>query len=250
PLAGAPAAAAEQGLSLRSGVIQTPLLELYTSEGCSSCPPADRYLTRLEEAPDLWQSVVPVAFHVTYWDYLGWRDPFASKGFDTRQRAIAARERSGVYTPGMFLAGREWRSWRRAPQPTTGQTVGVLSATVTCDQIRVQFEGEALPDDRQPTHLEFAWLTRNTSSKVLRGENRGRTLAHAFVARSHERVPLLRSGELQTAVAATAGCASAPVIGPLVTTADGSEDTAVAVWVSDRQGRPIQAVGGFWPRLP
>jgi hypothetical protein len=65
------------------------LLEVFTSEGCSSCPPAESWLSHLKEAPGLWNDFVPVAFHVDYWDYLGWRDRWASKEFSDRQRAFA-----------------------------------------------------------------------------------------------------------------------------------------------------------------
>src|SRR5580693_7997010 len=88
-------------LSFQSSNKQTSLLELYTSEGCSSCPPAETWLSRLKASPGLWGDFVPVAFHVDYWDYLGWRDPWAKSEFSNRQRAYAARWHSqSVYTPG------------------------------------------------------------------------------------------------------------------------------------------------------
>src|SRR5881394_2772067 len=69
---------------------QVALLELYTSEGCSSCPPAETWLSRLKESPKLWKDFVPVAFHVDYWDYLGWKDPFAAKVYTERQHEYAS----------------------------------------------------------------------------------------------------------------------------------------------------------------
>src|SRR6266704_4718971 len=74
-------------LTFQSSGKQTALIELYTSEGCSSCPPAETWLSRLKESPGLWKDFVPLAFHVDYWDYLGWRAPWASKSFSDRQRA-------------------------------------------------------------------------------------------------------------------------------------------------------------------
>ena len=68
-------------LSFQSPVEQTTLVELYTSEGCSSCPPAESWLNGLKESPGLWKDFVPLAFHVDYWDDLGWRDPLAAPGF-------------------------------------------------------------------------------------------------------------------------------------------------------------------------
>src|ERR1043166_1377606 len=74
-------------LSFQSSEQRTPLIELYTSEGCSSCPPAEAWLSKLKTEAGLWKDFVPVAFHVDYWDHLGWRDRFASAVFTERQRA-------------------------------------------------------------------------------------------------------------------------------------------------------------------
>ena len=97
-------------IQFQSGATQAALLELYTSEGCSSCPPAEEWLSRLKENPKLWQDFVPVAFHVDYWDYLGWKDTFAAKAYTQRQRDYASNWRGrSVYTPGFILDGKEWR---------------------------------------------------------------------------------------------------------------------------------------------
>src|SRR5882724_9692041 len=102
-------------LTFQSSQKQTTLLELYSSEGCSSCPPAETWFSRLKESPGLWKDFVPVAFHVDYWDYLGWRDPWSSKTFTDRQHAYARAWRSdSVYTPGFVLNGKEWRTWSRS----------------------------------------------------------------------------------------------------------------------------------------
>src|ERR1041385_689795 len=80
-------------ITFQSSAVQTALLELYTSEGCSSCPPAEAQLSRLKKSSGLWKDFVPVAFHVDYWDYLGWRDPWASAEFSDRQRSYAQQWR-------------------------------------------------------------------------------------------------------------------------------------------------------------
>ena len=88
------------------------MIELYTSEGCSSCPPAEAWLSTWKSSPDLWKSVFPVAFHITYWDDLGWTDSFAQPAFTQRQRDYAARlGQDSVYTPEFVVNGREWRGW-------------------------------------------------------------------------------------------------------------------------------------------
>jgi hypothetical protein len=83
------------------------ILELFTSQGCSSCPPADRLLTRLAEDPALAGRVIPLSFHVDYWDYIGWRDPFASPRWSERQREYGRAFRSNrIYTPQIVVNGR------------------------------------------------------------------------------------------------------------------------------------------------
>ncbi len=93
---------------------QIALLELYTSEGCSSCPPADRWLSRLHdvliEEDNVVPNVVPLALHITYWNYIGWNDRYAHRRFDQRQRHIAQRAQSrNIYTPQFVLNGRDYR---------------------------------------------------------------------------------------------------------------------------------------------
>ena len=109
-----------------SRAARTHLLELFTSEGCSSCPPAEAWLSNLKKEPQLWRDFVPVAFHVDYWDRLGWRDPFASKTWTARQYDYAERWKSGsVYTPGFVLDGREWQN--RSVPPPAAEAAGVLT---------------------------------------------------------------------------------------------------------------------------
>ena len=114
-LAASPSLAGE--LHFESSAEPVQLIELYTSEGCSSCPPADRWLSALERDPGLWEQFVPIAFHVTYWNYLGWSDRFGRAEFDARHRRVAANASAVVYTPGLFVGGREWRAWRRGARP-------------------------------------------------------------------------------------------------------------------------------------
>src|SRR5258708_3115069 len=124
--------AQNDSITFQSSREQTALIELYTSEGCSSCPPAENWLSRLKESPGLWKDFVPLAFHVDYWDYLGWRDPWASKSFSDRQRNYAKQWRSdSIYTPGFVLNGKEWRDWsgRKDGPKSAGVNAGVLTVT-------------------------------------------------------------------------------------------------------------------------
>src|SRR5437763_15009832 len=79
---------------LESGPQRAHLIELFTSQGCSSCPPAEAWLSKLKSEPRLWKEFVPIAFHVDYWDRLGWRDPFASKDWTARQYQYSANWKS------------------------------------------------------------------------------------------------------------------------------------------------------------
>src|SRR5271154_5943526 len=111
---------------------QTALVELYTSEGCSSCPPAESWLSSLKKESGLWSEFVPVAFHVEYWDYLGWRDKWSSKQFSNRQQNYAAVWGSdNIYTPEFVLNGEEWHNWfglRGSPGLSSTKT-GILTVS-------------------------------------------------------------------------------------------------------------------------
>ena len=90
-----------ENLNFISSDQQTTLIELYSSEGCSSCPPADQFLSQFSNSNDLWNQYIPVAFHVDYWDYIGWKDAFASADFSNRHQALSVRSRGkGGYVPG------------------------------------------------------------------------------------------------------------------------------------------------------
>ena len=98
--------------SAHSGERTAALVELYTSEGCSSCPPADRWLSALGAQGAVPGRIVPLALHVDYWDYIGWTDPYAKREFSLRQRKLTQLQRLAlVYTPQVMLQGRDFRAW-------------------------------------------------------------------------------------------------------------------------------------------
>src|SRR5215471_11070793 len=107
-----PARAADPACSASSGPHTTALVELYTSEGCDTCPPADHWLSSLFSRGFTPAQVVPFALHVDYWDYIGWKDPYGRAEFSARQRKLAAMRRPTiVYTPQVLLQGRDFRRW-------------------------------------------------------------------------------------------------------------------------------------------
>lgn len=171
-------------IKFQSTEAQTALLELYTSEGCSSCPPAEAWLSRLQDSPRLWRDFAPVAFHVDYWNYLGWKDAWSDAEFSERQRAFAQLWRSeNIYAPEFVLNGKEWHNWftaKNGPRADGGK-VGVLAVTSTdTNRWQASFAPEKPADARYEIHA--ALLTGGIVSDVKAGENKGRILNHDFVA--------------------------------------------------------------------
>lgn len=167
------------------------LVELYTSEGCSSCPPADRWLSRIASDGPGVDSVVPLAFHVDYWDRLGWKDRFASARFSERQYALARQAGSrAVYTPGVFLNFQEFRVWGSA---RFNDALRAINAKPARADIRLELDTPAAAqlaikaDFRLKTPNQgqaFVALYENRlSTDVKAGENRAVTLRHDHVVR-------------------------------------------------------------------
>jgi len=225
-----------------SGTEQNLLIELYTSEGCSSCPPADRWLSSLKKDEATWSDVIPIAFHVDYWDRLGWKDRFASRDYSQRQRMYARQysERT-VYTPGVRGNGAEWRSWRRlrgASPPVQKNNVGDLSVTVAENgQLTATYQ-PVQANTAQQYMLNIAVLGMNAKTFVERGENEGRTLEHDFVVLAHT-THAAKAGEI------TRWQESLPK--PNVS----APKYALAAWVSaDGSLNPEQATGGYLELFP
>jgi len=220
--------------TFESGDTQSSLIELFTSEGCSSCPPAERWLSALKSSSDLWRKAVPVAFHVDYWDRLGWRDRFAKPEFTSRQhRYAAAWGGDSVYTPSFVVNGKEWRGWFGGnAMPITSAKVGVLRVSVGGDG-KV---GATFADTMQagPLALNVALLGNDLESDVKRGENSGRKLRHDFVVLQLAKSEMTSRGNLWTGTA-------------LLSSNVGTDKaTALAAWVkSGETAPPIQATGGW-----
>lgn len=175
-----------------SGERTTALVELYTSEGCDSCPPADRWLSSLSERGHAPGRVVPIALHVDYWDYLGWNDPYAQQRFSSRQRKLAQLTRNAiVYTPQVLLQGRDFRGWSTGEfdqalaainaQPARARIALELHAARR-DALDVEVVAELLDASQKgAVVLYLAAYASKLVSRVAAGENRGRTLEHDFV---------------------------------------------------------------------
>ena len=204
------------------------LIELYTSEGCSSCPPADQRLSTLLDHSQLWQRFVPLAFHVDYWDYLGWDDPYAQNQFSQRQRAMKhSGQLRSVYTPGWLVDGQEWRGFfQRRDWPEQSPRDGkLLSAELKCRQLRVTY-----PSGNGGPRLQasVAVLAFDQSSQIKAGENRGMQLEHQFVV-----------AQLQQQMGNGEWLFELPSIDP-------AQKQALAVWLTKGNvGQPVQVVAGW-----
>ena len=229
---------AAEPVTFQSEETAASLVELFTSEGCSSCPPAEKWLSQWKNKPELWKRIVPIAFHVDYWDYLGWRDQFARPEFTQRQRHYAnAWKLASVYTPGFVVNGREWKGWFDG--------TALPASPAKSGRLRVSFDpagrlsgifGPQVSDTPQ-LELEAALLGGDLASDVRRGENSGRKLVHDFVVLQLVKAPMTKEGDQ-----AKASLAFSPG-------ENGQKPTALAVWVhfaGDMQ--PIQATGGWLSR--
>jgi hypothetical protein len=184
------AMAAAPVCSVTSGERLTPVIELYTSEGCSSCPPADQWLSKLKGKP-----VVAQAFHVGYWDYIGWVDRFASPTFTVRQREVAGfNQLLSIYTPQVVRNGRDWRDWSRAADSGTPARAAITLRRVDGTDA---FEAQVTPTAGISGWAAYWTVTEHGhSSRVKAGENSGEFLKHDFVVRQY--VPVGRYQGSQT----------------------------------------------------
>jgi len=181
--------------SAKSSPRTAALVELYTSEGCSSCPPADRWLSTLRHRARARGDIVPLALHVGYWDYIGWKDPYAKPEFAARQTRIAAlQHESFVYTPQVILQGRDFRGWGSGAFERSVTKINAQPAkaaiSLSIEQLRqgvLKVEASARLLGRGPRDAVGLYLAAYQSrlvSRVDAGENQGRTLEHDFVVRN------------------------------------------------------------------
>jgi hypothetical protein len=224
---------ASESQRFESGETQTTLLELFTSEGCSSCPPAEKWLTGLKSNQELWKKIVPIAFHVNYWDHLGWRDRFAKPEFTSRQQHYAATwGADSVYTPAFVVNGKEWRDWFGGNlAPATSSKVGVFRLSLDTDgTVNASFT----PEKRQPRALtlNIALLGNDIESNVRRGENTGRKLRHDFVVLHLTRVDLTNESNTW----------HGSVLLPMHSGDD--RPSALAAWIAENETF-LQATGGW-----
>ena len=183
--------AAGQRCTVKSGPQTAALVELYSSEGCSSCPPADQRLSALRKEAGAASLIVPLALHVTYWDQIGWTDPLAQAQFDARQAELLRHQpRHVAYTPQFFVGGTALRSWdtqlpaaiRRINATAAPVAIGLSATPGPGGKLVIEADASA-PDAQTGGQLYVAISESAIVSTVLRGENRGATLHHDAAVR-------------------------------------------------------------------
>lgn len=221
------AAAFAEPQVFKSGLQKPNIIELYTSEGCSSCPPADKWLNTLTTSPELFTSFIPMAFHVDYWNWLGWSDEFSEQQFSERQyQHVKQRHLSQAYTPGFVVNDEEWRGWFRGERqwPTQAAEAERLTLTVNGNTVQVNYDAQV------PMIAHVALLGMGIESIIEKGENRGKTLNHNFVVLNLSTQEGMASWTFDHN---TATALKAP-------------RTAIVAWVSEPGSVAIsQAVAGF-----
>src|SRR5438105_11449520 len=209
------------------------LVELFTSEGCSSCPPADAVLARLHrEQPVPGVQLIVLSEHVDYWNSLGWKDPFSAALFSDRQGQYSGH----IYTPQAVVDGRadvlgsDERAIVRAVTAAGREPHGTLRLTATPSGVRIAVTGLSGHSDAD---VMVAVVEDGLVSKVERGENAGRTLAHTAVVRALQRVGTVASGAAQWS-------AEVPV-----PSNDSWKEPRVVAFVQDVRTRRVLAAGAL-----
>jgi hypothetical protein len=222
---------AAESCSAKSSATAPAVVELYTSEGCNSCPPADRWLSRLKADP----SVVALAFHVDYWDRLGWKDRFGSPAYTHRQAEQTTLNGARFsYTPQVVVDGRDRMDWPALRPPfAAGRTAAPVDVALQRSGAQVQATVSARPG--APSRLAAYWAVTEQGhvSAVQAGENAGATLHHDYVVRDYRPVP------------AWSASADAPrtLAYTLPPASDAQHPREVNLVVVDAaSGRPVQAV--------
>ena len=218
------------------------LIELYTSQGCSSCPPADRWLSQLQSRDPL--RAIPLALHVGYWDYIGWKDPFARREFNERQRWLAGHNGGSMYTPEVLVGAAELADWRRPDRFAAAQAAVNRRPAQASIEVQARWVDPPVASAQSPQRLavQVAWSADAPArdpqlllavkrggylTDVQAGENRGEKLRNDHVVRTWAG-PYPLSGR--------------PLTAELAVPAAPGEATLVAIAQDGATGAVLQAV--------
>lgn len=193
----------------RSDILTTKrvpvVIELFTSEGCSSCPPADALLQKLDAQPYPAAELIVLSEHVDYWNRIGWTDPYSSHSYSERQSAYEnLLHVDEPYTPQMIVDGtREFvgsnsQDAQKAISTTAGiakLAVRITDATVDGDTVRARIETGTLPAGARSADVILIAALNHAESQVAAGENSGRRLTHVAVVRAFKKAGSIRGGQ-------------------------------------------------------
>lgn len=212
------------------------IIELYTSQGCSSCPPADKWLSKLKTQNGLFKEFIPMAFHVTYWNYIGWKDTFSKSSYDMRQKYYATQiwQNNSVYTPQFVIDAKEYQEWfsnRNFPK-FDKKYGGDLKVTLNDKKLEISYFNKNIKSKN--AHINIALLGFDYNIEIKRGENRSKTLKHDFVVLEHiKKSAIMKNNKIEKTIDWA----------PLT-----KQDTkqAIAVWISLDDSTILQATGGYF----
>jgi hypothetical protein len=178
------ATASANACETQSAATRVHLVELYTSEGCDSCPPAEQWMSSIRDNAQL----IGLEFHVDYWDSPAWHDPYAKQAYAKRQEGKSQRARAQVYTPQIWLDGKLWRNWPRGDAPDAAQSASA-DAAVTLrmtaeagERVKVRVQANA-PANAEHKRVYLALTENRLAQQISGGENKGRRLEHDQVVR-------------------------------------------------------------------
>jgi hypothetical protein len=222
--------------TFKSGENKVTLLELYTSQGCSSCPPADKWVSNLKKEETLFKNFIPLTFHVTYWDYIGWNDIFANTANDNRQRTYSKEvwKKNSVYTPQFVIDKKEYRQWFK---------------TKDLPKFSNNYAGNLEVDLDEENNLTINYFNKNIKKKnviiniaiegfdysipIKSGENSHKILKHDFVVLKHiQKSSAIRNNKLEYRT-------------KLEISKNSKKKKALVVWISDKNHNQLQAVGNY-----
>ncbi|MBT7609692.1 MAG: DUF1223 domain-containing protein [Bacteriovoracaceae bacterium] len=173
---------------INSGINKIQLIELYTSESCSSCPPAEKWINKFESSDKLWKNYVPVEFHVDYWNHLHWVDKYSKKLYSKRQRKYNSRQNKGNFTPQILLNGINYKGWRFFNY-NLDKVTEVGNLTVKYAQQVAVYSFTPLGKFKKLSCFA-AFLGGQFKTKITAGENSGRLLKHEFTVLTFKSVPM------------------------------------------------------------
>jgi hypothetical protein len=232
-----------QSCSKQSPNYSVALFELYTSEGCSSCPPADKFVSDLRNSNFAPDQAVLLSMHVDYWNYIGWKDVFSKRVFTERQRWLSDLVGSRtIYTPEVFMGGREVRGGVSGWRSTVPETVKRINSRPAQADINIslgKLSGNSLAvavnaKAKQNGTLFVALVENDLVTKIKAGENSGVTLKHDYVVREWIG-PINLSGNASQTTAALSRAITVPA-------GANAKNLGVAAFVQNEKGEVLQAL--------